>query len=34
VAYNVIPDLKTPQLEVAFSVNLDWKPGLTFNKQF
>ncbi|MBQ7419164.1 MAG: hypothetical protein IJV17_00320 [Prevotella sp.] len=33
-AYNVIPDLKTPQLEVAFSVNLDWKPGLTFNKEF
>lgn len=30
-AYNVIPDLRTPELEVAFSVNLDWKPGLLFN---
>ncbi|MBR1388708.1 MAG: hypothetical protein IJ569_03705 [Prevotella sp.] len=29
-AYNVIPDLRTPELEVAFSVNLDWKPGLFF----
>jgi hypothetical protein len=30
-AYNVIPDLRTPELEVAFSVNLDWRPGLLFN---
>lgn len=33
-AYNVIPDLKTPQLEVAFSVNLEWKEGLSFNTTF
>ena len=33
-AYNVIPDLKTPNLEVAFSVNLDWIEGLTFNVKF
>ena len=31
-AYNVIPDLKTPQLEVAFSVNLHWNLGITFSK--
>ncbi|MBR1667397.1 MAG: hypothetical protein IJ693_03845 [Bacteroidaceae bacterium] len=31
-AYNVIPDLKTPQLEVAFSVNLEWQAGITFTK--
>ncbi|MBQ6966217.1 MAG: hypothetical protein IJP82_11130 [Bacteroidaceae bacterium] len=31
-AYNVIPDLKTPQLEVAFSVNLEWQEGITFIK--
>ena len=33
-AYNVIPDLRTPELEVAFSVNLDWKPGLYFYLNF
>lgn len=33
-AYNVIPDLKTPQLEVAFSVNLAWQEGLSFNTVF
>lgn len=33
-AYNVIPDLKTPNLEVAFSVNLEWREGLTFNVRF
>ena len=33
-AYNVIPDLTVSQMEVAFSVDLDWKPGLTFNVNF
>lgn len=33
-AYNVIPDLTVSQLEVAFSVDLEWKPGLTFNIGF
>ena len=32
-AYNVIPDLKDTDLEVAFSVDLEWIPGLTFNIQ-
>jgi hypothetical protein len=26
-AYNVIPDLRTPQLEIGLSVNLEWKDG-------
>lgn len=30
-AYNVLPDLTISNLEVAFSVNLDWTPGLTFD---
>ena len=29
-AYNVIPNLKDAELEVAFSVNLSWQDGLTF----
>ena len=29
-ATNTVPDLRTPQTEVCFSVNLAWKPGLTF----
>ena len=33
-AYNVIPDLTVSQLEVAFSVDLEWKSGLTFNIGF
>lgn len=33
-AYNVIPDLTVSQLEVAFSVDLEWTPGLTFNIGF
>ena len=33
-AYNVIPDLTVSQMEVAFSVDLDWKPGLTFDIGF
>ena len=30
-AYNVIPDLRTPQLELGMSVDLTWTPGHTFN---
>jgi hypothetical protein len=30
-AYNVLPDLQTPQLELGLSVNLTWESGLTFN---
>lgn len=30
-AYNVIPDLKDAELEVAFSVDLTWIPGLKFD---
>ena len=30
-AYNTIPDLRTPQLELGLSVNLQWQSGLTFN---
>ncbi len=30
-AYNVVPDLTASQLEVAFSVDLSWTTGLTFN---
>lgn len=30
-ATNTIPDLRTPQLELCFSVDLTWKQGLTFN---
>lgn len=33
-ATNVIPDLRTPQTEVCFSVNLQWKPGIVFNVEF
>lgn len=33
-ATNVIPDLRTPQSEVCFSVNLQWKPGIEFNVEF
>ena len=29
-AYNVLPDLTVSNLEVAFSVDLSWTPGLTF----
>ena len=34
LATNTIPDLRTPQLELCFSVNLTWNPGLTFNINF
>ncbi len=33
-AYTTIPDLRTPQLELGFSVNLDWQPGITFTYTF
>jgi hypothetical protein len=33
-AYTTIPDLRTPELELGFSVDLSWKPGLTFNITF
>ena len=33
-ATNTIPDLRTPQLELCFSVDLTWKPGLTFNVEW
>lgn len=29
-AYNTIPDLRTPELELGLSVNLQWKEGITF----
>lgn len=30
-AYNTIPDLRTPQLELGFSVNLEWTPGNVYD---
>lgn len=30
-AYNVIPDLRTPKMELGLSVDLAWTSGLTFN---
>lgn len=33
-AYTTIPDLRTPELELGFSVNLSWQAGITFNVQF
>ena len=30
-AYNTIPDLRTPQLELGFSVDLTWLEGHTYN---
>ena len=30
-AYTTIPDLRTPELELGFSVDLTWKEGLTFS---
>ena len=29
-AYNVIPDLRTTQMELGLSVDLSWKPGIIF----
>lgn len=33
-ATNTIPDLRTPQLELCFSVDLTWETGLTFTPQW
>lgn len=33
-AYNVIPDLRSPKLELGLSVDLKWQQGLTFEKEF
>ena len=33
-AYTTIPDLRTPELELGFSVNLEWQSGLSFNVEF
>lgn len=33
-AYNTIPDLRTPQLELGFSVDLTWQSGHTYEINF
>ena len=33
-AYNVIPDLRAPQLEFGMSVDLKWQTGMTFEVDF
>lgn len=33
-AYVTIPDLRTPKLELGFSVDLKWKEGITYNLTF
>ena len=33
-AYNTIPDLRTPQLEIGFSVDLSWKTGHEYSVDF
>jgi len=33
-AYNTIPDLRAPELELGLSVNLEWQPGLEFDVNF
>ena len=33
-AYNVIPDLRTPKMELGLSVNLAWQTGLSFDVTF
>ena len=33
-AYNTIPDLRTPELELGFSVNLNWKNGHVYEFDF
>ena len=33
-AYNTIPDLRTPQLELGFSVDLEWKEGNVYDISF
>lgn len=33
-AYNTIPDLRTPQMELGLSVDLTWQAGITFDVVF
>lgn len=33
-AYQTIPDLRSPKLELGLSVNLKWQNGLTFEQEF
>ena len=33
-AYQTIPDLRSPKLELGLSVNLEWQQGLTFTQDF
>lgn len=33
-AYSTLPDLSMPQLELGLAVNLEWKPGITFDVEF
>ena len=33
-AYNVIPDLRSPKLELGLSVDLTWETGVTFEQDF
>ena len=33
-AYSTLPDLRTPQLELGFSVDLTWQAGHTYNIEF
>ena len=33
-AYNTIPDLRTPKLELGLSVDLQWERGITFDVDF
>ena len=33
-AYNTLPDLRTPQLELGFSVDLTWQAGNIYNVEF
>ena len=33
-AYNTIPDLRSPKMELGLSVDLTWNPGLTFDITF
>lgn len=33
-AYNVVPDLRSPKLELGLSVDLEWQKGITFEQEF
>ena len=33
-AYNVVPDLRTPELELGLSVNLEWQDGAEYEIEF